>query len=118
MAKKSLNQTEVTRKFAEVCGYSYKDADTIYKDIIKFLYYAFENDMAITLRTIGTLSVYMRKPAVHHNVTTGKQYLTDSYPNLRFKTSAKFRETMQEVWRNGFLEQSKRSEEGSDDTEE
>ena len=98
MSKKTLNQSETVRQFAEMFGYSYKDADTIYRDVIQYLYWVFKNDLAITLRTIGTLSVHVRKPSLPHHVNTGDQYLTTSHPNVKFKTSQRFREYLRDEW--------------------
>lgn len=95
-----MSQKETIRDFAEVCDYTYRDAETIYKDIIKYLYHTFQQDYAITLRTIGTMGIHVRKPSVHYNVGTGKQYITGENPNVRFKTSLKFKETMRNLWEN------------------
>lgn len=100
MPRKTLTQSETIRDFAEVCGYTYKDAEIIYKDIIKYLYHTFQQDYAITLRTIGTMGIHVRKPSIHHNVGTGKPYITGENPNIRFKTSMKFKETMRNLWEN------------------
>lgn len=104
MPRKTLSQKETIRDFAEVCGYTYKDAAIIYRDIIRYLYHTFQQDYAITLRTIGTMGIHVRKPSIHHNVNTGKPYITGENPNVKFKTSMRFKETMRDLWENDYPE--------------